>query len=208
MRALGLVFLCSVVNAAVCFGAARCGDASGDAADIAAARAQVDTACVCGAASSRSAYQRCVSGVLAQRTATGLLRRQCAGSVRRCASKSVCGRPGAVTCCRSTHGQPICSIRSSAASCQTTTTTTMPGSSPDCIGGVFPTCGGVCPIGETCQAMRLTGDVNLTYCMCVNASGSCVHPPGPGLCASGPCPPGDACTVNFAGGTFACSCMP
>ena len=91
----------------------------------------------------------------------------------------------------------------------TTTTTTMPGTSPDCSGGVFPTCGGVCPQGQVRQSMRFTGEVNLTFCMCVSASGSCVQPPAPGMCVAGPCPAGSVCTVDFAtSGTFTCSCMP
>ena len=99
---------------------ARCGDAPSDAAAIAAARAEIQTTCGCPTTSgSRSAYLSCARGVTANRVASGQLPASCRSSVMRCASKSSCGRPGAVSCCRTNRsGKTTCSVVTSAARCK------------------------------------------------------------------------------------------
>jgi hypothetical protein len=56
--------------------------------------------------------------VVANAVASGALPCQCAATVRRCAMKSTCGRPGRVTCCRATSsGETRCGISKSAEAC-------------------------------------------------------------------------------------------
>jgi hypothetical protein len=71
-----------------------------DAAAVAAARAAVDAACGCAAATNHGEYVACARGVIAGLVDGGELPRSCRGAVQRCAARSTCGRPDAVTCCR------------------------------------------------------------------------------------------------------------
>jgi len=127
---------------------ARCGDQAGDADAIATVRDRVAKQCDCASAFSHGSYVRCASAVV--RTAVGLgdLRSQCRSTVVRCASKSTCGRPGAVICrrtrgtrvrcgvkrdathCRGTVASPACAVAVAsccdASSCDATTTTSAP----------------------------------------------------------------------------------
>src|SRR5262249_4140688 len=74
-----------------------------------------------------------------------------------------------------------------------------------CQSTVYPTCGGNCPSGFACQAVKVgtTGG-----CRCVVASATC--PEGTGstctqgcqietVCADGVCPPGEACLASLFG---------
>jgi hypothetical protein len=99
---------------------ARCGDAPGDAAALASARAAIQTSCGCPTtAGSRAAYLSCARGVTANLVTSGALPSSCRSSVVRCASKSTCGRPGAVSCCRTSRtGKTTCSVVGSAARCK------------------------------------------------------------------------------------------
>jgi hypothetical protein len=99
---------------------ARCGDAPGDAAALAAARAAVQTSCGCPTtAGSRAGFLSCARGVAANRVAAGLLPGSCRASVMKCANKSTCGKPGALSCCRTNRfGQTSCSIVGNAARCK------------------------------------------------------------------------------------------
>lgn len=81
--------------------AARCGSDPGDAAAIAATRELVDSQCDCAGAPTHGDYVKCARQVVDAAKNSGL-RKSCASSVLRCASKSICGRPNAVTCCRTT----------------------------------------------------------------------------------------------------------
>ena len=102
---------------------AKCGDDPGDASAVAAARAQVDAECDCGAAPDHGTYVRCAAGIAKERANAepSLLPRQCRGAVRRCAARSTCGKPGAVTCCRekTLYGRTSihCSIQKDAPTC-------------------------------------------------------------------------------------------
>jgi hypothetical protein len=98
---------------------AKCGDAPGDPAAIAAARAAIEAQCPCAGATSRGDYVRCAKGVVNAAVADGTLPRNCAGTVKRCASKSTCGRPTYVTCCRTTaSGKTKCSVKKDASKCR------------------------------------------------------------------------------------------
>lgn len=97
---------------------ARCGDAPGDAAAVAAARAEVDTVCDCAGAATHGAYVSCAAGVVNARAQADLLPRNCKGQVKRCAARSTCGKPGFVACCRtSARGKTRCSTKATAALC-------------------------------------------------------------------------------------------
>lgn len=76
----------------------------------AAARAAIEAACPCGGPGTHADYVRCVTKKLREltactpgedgRRACGPVPRQCAGKIRRVASRSACGKPAAmVTCC-------------------------------------------------------------------------------------------------------------
>ena len=96
-----------------------CGQEPDDADQVAAVRAMADTECDCSSATSHSDYVNCVDGVVDAAVENGSLRPECEGSVVSCAAQSSCGRPGAVTCCRTNStGQTTCSIKSNAAFCK------------------------------------------------------------------------------------------
>ena len=93
-------------------GLARCGDDPGDAAAIAATRAAVETGCPCASAEHHSAYVRCAAKAARSAILSGDLRAECRGVVRKCAARSTCGRPGAITCCRIDYsGASSCKVR-------------------------------------------------------------------------------------------------
>ncbi len=90
--------------------AARCGSDPGDAPAIAATRELVDSQCDCAAATTHGDYVKCARQVVDAAENSGL-RKSCESSVLRCARKSTCGRPNAVTCCRTTAiGKTSCRI--------------------------------------------------------------------------------------------------
>src|SRR5262249_18388090 len=75
-----------------------CDPAGADAAPIADARLAVAASCDCTGASSHSEYVRCSKQVVSTRINLGQLNGRCRGVVQQCARRSVCGRPGAVSC--------------------------------------------------------------------------------------------------------------
>jgi hypothetical protein len=84
-----------------------------DQSDVASARAAVAANCDCAGAASHGVYLRCA----AQQANATLVNKSCAGAVKKCAAKSTCGRPGAVTCCVTKTGRTKCRIRRDAAHC-------------------------------------------------------------------------------------------
>jgi hypothetical protein len=63
-----------------------------------AVQGTIEQRCPCSAAASHGAQVRCVAGVVKELAAAGAIPARCKGTVRRCASRSTCGRPGAVAC--------------------------------------------------------------------------------------------------------------
>ena len=62
---------------------------------------------------------RCATRVAKDAVKAGTLSKQCKGAVKHCAARSTCGKPGFVTCCRTTAtGTTKCSTKSSAALCK------------------------------------------------------------------------------------------
>jgi hypothetical protein len=85
-----------------------------DKTDIAAARAAVDLNCPCGSFTNHGQYVKCATG----QAKTTLVNQSCTGAVVKCAARSTCGKPGFVTCCRtSSKGVTKCSTKSSGARC-------------------------------------------------------------------------------------------
>lgn len=123
---------------------ARCGDDPGDEAAKAAVRADVEAQCPCAAATDRGSYIRCAKGVIKAAVDGGTLPRACSSAVKRCATKSTCGRPGSVTCCRTTaSGKVKCSVKKSADKCKpprggTAQTTGCTSCCEACSGGCAP----------------------------------------------------------------------
>jgi len=99
--------------------AAGCGSMPGDDMAKATVRAAMEMQCPCAAATSRGAYIRCAKGVVNRAVLDGVLPAYCASTVKKCATRSTCGRPpGWVTCCRTTAtGRTTCKVKSSAAKC-------------------------------------------------------------------------------------------
>ncbi len=218
----GLLALAMIVASAAPVLAA-CGDDPGDAAAMAAARADVEATCSCATATSHNEYVRCALGVIRAHAANSMLRPECVKPLRRCAAQSTCGRPGAVTCCRvATSGRVRCGIKRDASRCTggrcvgahasccdacgpngclpppTTTTTTI----PPCGGGPL-LCGGSCPSGRTCAPIS---DFE-PYCGCVpDGTQPCESETQP-FC-NGTCPAGQECgpTAIFEGAP--CACLP
>ncbi len=101
-------------------------------------RADILPACQCGSASSRGAFVRCARAQLAQVPAEQLVF-FCRRTALKCLARSVCGKPEAVTCCRTNaHGVRRCAIKSDAAHC-----TAPPGGSASL--GVSESCCDACP---------------------------------------------------------------
>ena len=116
--------------------AAKCDPTGADAADVAAARAAVAT-CDCAGAANHGTFVKCAA---AKAKAT-LMNQSCKGFVVSCAARSTCGKPGFVTCCRTTAaGATKCSTKSSATSCKAPTGGTA------CVGS-FASCCDACTTG-------------------------------------------------------------
>ena len=206
---------------------AACGDVAGDDLAVTDARAAIETACSCAAATPHGEYVECATAVIRLRTAGGMLRDECARSVRRCVRRSTCGRPGAVACCRTNAtGRTKCNVRRSPSACTapaggqacagafpsccdacgasgcipaTTTTTTIPA---PCGGGPFA-CSGDCAAGLTCAPI---GDFP-PYCGCVpDGSQACESVTVP-FC-NGTCGGGGTCGPSAIVPGSACICVP
>ena len=113
-----------------------------DKSDIANARAAVAANCDCAGATSHGAYVSCA----AQQANTVLVNKSCAGSVKKCASHSTCGKPGTVTCCLTTTKGTKCKVKKDAAHCTAKQGTV----------GTCASCCDACPApgsGPTCPTM-------------------------------------------------------
>ena len=130
-------------------GSPSCGDRPGDAQAVADARGAAAAECDCATASSHTGYVDCVARVANAAVRAGRLRLHCRPAVVRCATRSTCGRPGAVTCCRTrADGTRRCSV-SSAALC------TSPVGGSACVGDE-PSCCDACGAGSCTPAATTT----------------------------------------------------
>jgi len=95
--------------------AKRCDDTTA----VAAARTAAAAQCNCATADNHGQYVKCVGDLAKTRASNGQLPTECKGDVVRCAAKSTCGKPEAVTCCRvDRRGKVRCSTKSSADKCR------------------------------------------------------------------------------------------
>src|SRR5512143_2045383 len=88
--AMGVIALMGLVAPAVAqtdCEAARC-----------AVQAALDTQCPCSAATNHGRHVSCVAHVVNQLSKSGTIPTNCKGKITRCAARSVCGKPGFVTC--------------------------------------------------------------------------------------------------------------
>ncbi len=89
-----------------------------DAQAAAAIEAMVEAQCHCSTASNHGKFVRCAKHVAKGAAA---LSKSCKRAVANCAGRSTCGKPGFVTCCRTTaKGKTTCSTKSDAAHCKAT----------------------------------------------------------------------------------------
>ena len=120
----GLLALSMLITTAQ-LAAANCAADDPDGSKTAAARASAEETCTtagagCSNALNHGAYVSCIIRELNALVQSNTLPRSCKGKAKKCAARSTCGKPGAVTCClanQSGHGHSKCSVTSSAGSC-------------------------------------------------------------------------------------------
>jgi hypothetical protein len=180
-------------------GHAKCNPSSDpDKSDIANARAAVAANCACAGATSHGAYVSCA----AQQANTVLVNKSCAGVVKKCASKSTCGRPGFVSCCRTDAAdRTSCSIKSNAATC------TAPKGGRACVGS-FASCCDACTTGgcvttTTATSTSTTTTTTTTTTTLPGPCGSSLFPQ-----CGGECPANEMCIaeVDLTVPVDACVC--
>jgi hypothetical protein len=175
--------------------------APADLAAVAAVRALVAQQCDCATALSPGVYRRCASAVATVAVTQGRLSPECLSTVRRCASKAVCGRPGAVACCRTTaSGHKKCTIKRTAATCRA------PSGGSACVSDAPSCCdacgaGGGCATTTTTAAATTTTSPVATTTTTTAAGGSSTTTTEPtATCGDGVREPGEACDC----GPFGC----
>ncbi len=89
---------CGIVILALFFAHRVLADCN-DVTAVDAARAAADAQCDCATAIDHAHYVKCVAAVANARARSHSLPRRCRRAVIRCAAKSACGTPDAVTCC-------------------------------------------------------------------------------------------------------------
>jgi hypothetical protein len=104
---------------------ATCDPEGTDATAVVAARAAIDAACPCASAENRNAYRACARDVIRTRVGSGMLPASCRREAFRHAKLSICGRPGAVVCCRvRANGRTRHGIAANASRCVSAVSTT------------------------------------------------------------------------------------
>jgi hypothetical protein len=233
LRLAGLVVLgLGALLAAPERAAALCGAEPLDPA-AQTARDEIARRCDCAGAASRRDYVRCAVSVARELRSAGELDRAGFAGVRRCAKHSICGRPGAVTCCLEKPSRSRCTVRRSAERCRSagnrvatllglesccdapagTTTTTTVTTLPDvpCSGGTpYPICDGACPASLDCRRVTVFDDLRLD-CGCLpeheTACDDASYPQCGGVCAGGrTCRPVTFIDGDTGATTQSCQC--
>jgi hypothetical protein len=134
---------------------ARCDPtADPDRSDIENARAAVAAHCDCGTLT-HAAYVGCAE----TQAHLVLTNASCAKAIKRCASKSTCGRPGFVTCCRTTSaGRTSCAIKSGTAKCAA------PRGGHACV-GLVPSCCDACSQGGCATTTSTSTTTTMPACL-------------------------------------------
>ena len=165
-----------------------------DRSEVANARAAVAAACDCNG--DRRTYLRCAS----QTAEATLVNESCTRVVRRCASHSICGRPGSVTCCRTSQsGRVSCSVKRDATRCRP------PAGGSACVGAAASCC-------DACGSGTCTPTTTTSTTATTSTSTSSTQPPpacgptGPGSCGGACFDPSDSCELDTQ--TGACVCVP
>jgi len=187
--AASVALLALVMSTAV--GHAKCDPTTEpDKSDIATARKAIADNCDCANSQTHGDYVSCA----AQKANAVLVNKSCAGPVKKCSSRSTCGKPLAVTCCRATSKGTKCSIKKDAAHC----------TAKQGIVGACTSCCDACPSpgdGPSCPSPTSTTTTTTTTSSCPPATAfycgvnSCAAPPAL-------CPQGMTCVTT---GT-ACAC--
>jgi hypothetical protein len=110
----GLLAL-SVLLATARLATADCATDDPDGSKTATARASAEDACTtagagCSNAANHGAYVSCIAHAINGLVQGNTLPKSCKGTVKKCAARSTCGKPGAVTCClanQSGHGHSM-----------------------------------------------------------------------------------------------------
>jgi len=183
------VAFCALVVSAVASHAGCDPNSEPDKSDIANARAAIAANCDCAGAQKHGDYVSCA----AQQANTVLANKHCAGPVKKCASRSTCGKPLAVTCCRTTSKGTKCTIKKDAAHC----------TAKQGIVGACTSCCDACPspgAGPSCPGPTTTTNTTTTSC-----PPSTAFYCGVNACGGPPtlCPLGMTCVTT--GTTCACT---
>ena len=112
---------------------------------VSSVRAEAEGQCPCASASGHRPYVQCVARVAKTAAKAGSLPKSCRGAVVKCAKQSTCGRPGFVTCSRTTaNGKHTCSVKPNATAC------TPPKGGSMCVGAALSCCDESCiPVTTT-----------------------------------------------------------
>jgi len=115
---LALAFLAGTAQVSL----AKCGDAPGDDAAVTAARAGAEALCNCAGSTNHGQYVKCVAAEAKRRSDLDSsdpdhLPKNCAGAVKKCAAKSICGKPGFVTCCITKNAVTKCKLKKDETHC-------------------------------------------------------------------------------------------
>lgn len=181
-------------------GHAKCSPTSDpDLTDVANARAAVAANCDCSGATSHGAYVRCA----AQQAKLALVNKSCAGTVKRCAARSTCGKPeGAVTCCVTKTSGTNCTIKRDAAHCRAGAgATACAGSYTSCCDACTSTGCAAVPTTTSSTATTSTSTTTTTTTSCPPATGLYCGRQACGVMAL--CPAGMSCTDVAQG----CTCV-
>ncbi len=180
-----------------------------DKSDVANARQAVAANCPCTGTANHGGYVSCA----AQQANAVLVNKSCSGFIKKCAARSICGRQGFVTCCRTNGtGRTMCAIKSRATACAapnggtacvgqfpsccdacTASGCATPPPLPSCSGPPDSACGS-CPGGGECFIAGTQYSHGGPGAVCVATSGPCVFS---GCTLDTECPAGDACVPQF-----------
>ncbi len=133
---------------------ANCATDDPDGSMTAAARASAEQSCTtagsgCSNAANHGAYVSCIANAANELVSMGMLPKSCKGQVKKCAAKSVCGKPGFVSCCiTNKKNVTSCKSKKSADACTAKNGTVSPCASC-CDACPFPGSGPTCPGGAT-----------------------------------------------------------
>lgn len=172
-----VVFAVLAVVTSARIGLAKCDPTvDPDRADIANARAAVAAACDCARVATHDIYLRCAIDV-----ANGaLVNKACAGAVKRCESKSTCGKSGFVACCRTRKsGTTSCTRKRSADRC------VAPRGGGACVGS-FPSCCDACT-SSGCATSSTTATTTTTSTTTITAPACGTFGAPCGSCGDGQC---------------------